>query len=108
MRRRFRSAPDAPLAGRAITALVSLVSPLDAVPDPIPLVGVTAAVGVLAMAFAQLATELRKSSRPDPGRIEWTGTGCSAGQTGLLCVQKVSLTFSFCTLLHESEYFWEG
>ena len=61
MRRRFLSDLDAPLAGRvAIAALVSLVSPIDAVPDLTPLVGLTDDVGVLTLAFAQLATDLKQ------------------------------------------------
>ena len=62
MRRRFLSDPNVPSAGKAIavTALVSLVSPIDAVPDLIPLVGLTDAVGVLTPAFARLAADLKK------------------------------------------------
>lgn len=60
MRRRFLSDPNAPLAGKATAALVSLVSPIDAVPDPIPLIGLTDDVGVLAQAFAKLTADLKK------------------------------------------------
>lgn len=60
IRRRFLSDPNAPLAGKAIAALVSLVSPIDAVPDLIPLVGLTDAVGVPTLAFAKLATDLKQ------------------------------------------------
>ncbi len=59
MRRRFLADPDAPLAGKASAALVSLVSPIDAVPDLIPLVGLTDAVDILTLAFAKLATDLK-------------------------------------------------
>lgn len=54
--------PNAPLAGKAIAiaALVYLLSPVDAIPDPIPLVGLTDDVGVLTLAFAKLATDLKK------------------------------------------------
>ena len=54
--------PNAPLAGKAIVtaALVYLVSPIDAVPDLIPIVGLTDDVGVLTLAFAKLATDLKK------------------------------------------------
>ena len=44
----------------AIAVLISLVGPLDAIPDPIPLVGRTDAVGVLTLAFAQLTTDLKQ------------------------------------------------
>ena len=59
---RFLSDPTASLAGKAIAsaALVSLVSPIDAIPDLIPLVGLTDDVGVITRAFAQLATDLKK------------------------------------------------
>ena len=59
---RFLSDPNAPLAGKAIAiaALVYLVSPIDAIPDLIPLVGLTDDVGVITMTFAQLATDLKK------------------------------------------------
>ena len=56
--------PNTPLAGKAIAiaiaALVYLLSPVDAIPDPIPLVGLTDDVGVLTLAFAKLATDLKK------------------------------------------------
>ncbi len=64
MRRRVLSDPNAPLAGKAITARVSLVSPIDAIPDPMPLVGLTDAVGVLPPAFAQLAAGLKQYLPP--------------------------------------------
>ena len=59
---RFLSDPTASLAGKAIAsaALVSLVSPIDAIPDLIPLGGLTDDVGVITRAFAQLATDLKK------------------------------------------------
>lgn len=50
MRRRFLSEADAPLdKAMATAALVSLVSPVDAIPGLIPLVGLTDAVGVLTL-----------------------------------------------------------
>lgn len=60
MRWRVLSDPNAPLAGKVIAALVSLVSPIDAVPNLIPLVGLTDAVGVLPLAFAKLAADLQQ------------------------------------------------
>ena len=64
MRRRFLSDPNAPLAGKAIAALVSLVRPIDAVPDLIPLAGLTDAVGILPLAFAKLTADLKKYLPP--------------------------------------------
>lgn len=44
----------------AIGALVYLVSPLDAVPDPLPVVGLLDDAGIIATAVAALAAELSK------------------------------------------------
>ena len=54
--------PNAPLAGKAIAiaALVYLVSPIDAVPDFIPLVGLGDDVSVITAAVIKLADDLRR------------------------------------------------
>lgn len=54
--------PNASLAGKAITVadLVYLVSPIDAIPDLIPILSLTDDAGVLTLAFAKLATDLKK------------------------------------------------
>ena len=55
--------PNAPLAGKtiAIAILVYLVSPIDAIPDLIPILSLTDDAGVITLAFAKLATDLKKS-----------------------------------------------
>ena len=54
--------PNTLLAGKtiALAALVYLVSLIDAIPDLIPLVGLTDDACILTMAFAKLATDLKK------------------------------------------------
>ena len=44
----------------AIAALVYLVSPIDAIPDAIPVLGLTDDAAVLMAAFAKLASDLKK------------------------------------------------
>ena len=61
-RRRVLSAPNTPLGGQGDCdrGLVSLVSPIDAILDLMPLGGLTDAVGVLTLTFAKLAADLKK------------------------------------------------
>lgn len=61
----FIKDPNAPWAGKAIAigALLYLVSPIDAVPDFIPVVGLADDVGVIALAVAKLAGDLSKYLR---------------------------------------------
>lgn len=56
----FIKDPNAPWAGKAIAigALLYLISPIDAVPDFIPVVGLADDVGVIALAVAKLAGDL--------------------------------------------------
>ena len=58
----FIKDPNAPWAGKAIAigALLYLVSPIDAVPDFIPVVGLADDVGVIALAVAKLAGDMSK------------------------------------------------
>lgn len=59
---KFIQDPDAPWAGKviAIAALIYLISPLDAVPDFIPVLGLSDDVTIIGLAIAKLATELNK------------------------------------------------
>ncbi len=54
--------PQAPLRPKAIAigALVYLVSPIDVIPDVLPIVGLTDDVGVIAAAIATLSADLKK------------------------------------------------
>lgn len=54
--------PEAPWGGKviAIGALLYLISPLDAVPDPIPVFGFLDDVAIIATAVAKLAEDLKK------------------------------------------------
>ena len=58
----FAADPDAPMVGRilAVAALIYLVSPLDAVPDLIPIAGLVDDVGVLLVTFAKLAADVQE------------------------------------------------
>ena len=59
---RFVCDGDAPWAGKilAMSALLYLVMPLDAIPDVLPFVGLTDDAGVITAAALKLATELKK------------------------------------------------
>ena len=54
--------PNAPWASKAIAigSLIYLISPIDAIPDPIPVLGLTDDVGVILAAVAKLAYDLNK------------------------------------------------
>jgi uncharacterized membrane protein YkvA (DUF1232 family) len=54
--------PQAPWASKAIAigSLIYLISPLDAIPDPIPIFGLTDDVGVILAAVTKLALDLKK------------------------------------------------
>lgn len=58
---KFVQDPNAPWGGKAIAigALIYLVSPIDAIPDVIPVVGLTDDVGIILAAIAKLATDLK-------------------------------------------------
>lgn len=62
---RFIQDPDAPWTGKviAIAALIYLISPIDAIPDVIPVVGLTDDAAIILAAFAKLAADLRKYGR---------------------------------------------
>jgi uncharacterized membrane protein YkvA (DUF1232 family) len=59
--------PDAPWASKAIAigSLIYLISPLDAIPDLIPVIGFTDDVGVILAAVAKLAFDLNKYKDKD-------------------------------------------
>ncbi len=59
---RFIKDPNAPWGRKALAigALIYMISPLDAVPDPIPIVGLLDDVGIITAAFTKLANELKK------------------------------------------------
>ena len=59
---KFVQDPEAPWAGKAIAigALIYLISPLDAIPDFIPVAGLTDDVGIILVAIAKLASDLNK------------------------------------------------
>ena len=59
---KFVQDPEAPWAGKAIAigALIYLVSPIDAIPDFIPVAGLTDDVGIILVAIAKLASDLNK------------------------------------------------
>ncbi|MBN8707063.1 MAG: DUF1232 domain-containing protein [Bacteroidetes bacterium] len=54
--------PDAAWWAKAIAigALIYLISPIDAIPDFIPVVGLTDDVGVILLAVSQVLSELKK------------------------------------------------
>lgn len=59
---KFIQDPEAPWAGKAIAigALLYLICPIDAIPDPIPVFGFLDDVAIIAMAVAKLANDLKK------------------------------------------------
>lgn len=59
---KFIQDPDAPWVGKtiAIGALVYLISPIDAIPDIIPGLGLTDDVAIILAAVAKLAADLSK------------------------------------------------
>ncbi len=59
---KFIQDPDAPWVGKAIAigALIYLISPIDAIPDIIPGLGLTDDVGIILAAVAKLAVDLSK------------------------------------------------
>lgn len=59
---KFIQDPEAPWTGKAIAigALIYLVSPIDAIPDFIPVAGLTDDVGIILAAIAKLASDLKK------------------------------------------------
>lgn len=62
---RFVQDPDAPWSGKviAIAALIYLISPIDAIPDVIPVAGLTDDAAIILAAFAKLAADLKKYGR---------------------------------------------
>ncbi len=58
---KFVQDPDAPWTGKAIAiaALIYLISPIDAIPDFIPVLGLTDDVGIVLAAIAKLADDLK-------------------------------------------------
>lgn len=59
---KFVQDPNAPWAGKviAIGALIYLISPIDAIPDIIPGLGLTDDVSIIGLAVAKLAVDLQK------------------------------------------------
>ena len=59
---KFVQDSNAPWAGKAIAigALIYLISPIDAIPDVIPVLGLTDDVSIIGLAVAKLATDLQK------------------------------------------------
>ena len=62
---RFVQDPNAPWPGKviAIAALIYLISPIDAIPDVIPVAGLTDDAAIILAAFAKLAADLKKYGR---------------------------------------------
>lgn len=58
----FMKDPNTPWIGKtiAIAALLYMISPIDAVPDFIPIAGLVDDVGIIAMALAKLTAEYKK------------------------------------------------
>ncbi len=58
---------NAPWAGKvvAIGALIYLISPIDAIPDVIPVLGLTDDVSIIGLAVAKLSTDLQKYMKPN-------------------------------------------
>ena len=59
---RFIKDPNAPWAGKAIAigALIYMISPIDAVPDITPIIGLLDDVAVITAAVTKLASELKR------------------------------------------------
>lgn len=59
---KFVQDPNAPWTGKviAIGALIYLISPIDAIPDVIPVLGLTDDVSIIGLAVAKLAADLQK------------------------------------------------
>ena len=59
---RFIKDPNAPWAGKAIAigALIYMISPVDAVPDFTPIIGLLDDVAVITAAVTKLASELKR------------------------------------------------
>ena len=58
----FTKDPNAPWAGKAIAigALIYMISPIDAVPDITPLIGLLDDVAIITAAVTKLASELKR------------------------------------------------
>lgn len=62
---KFVKDPSAPWAGKALAigALIYMISPLDAVPDITPVVGLLDDVAIIMAAIGKLSSELKKYKR---------------------------------------------
>ncbi len=58
----FMKDPNTPWVGKAIAiaALLYMISPIDAIPDFIPIAGLVDDVGIIAMALAKLTAEYKE------------------------------------------------